>query len=87
MAVGKAENKTWGCISKGNNVVKSVFIFPPCSFCKQENETMDHLFWHCPIVTTFFWADLLHVKCSHRECFPLKLDLILFGVDENVVTM
>lgn len=30
---------------------------PMCTFCNSENETLIHLFWHCPIVKKF-WEDI-----------------------------
>ena len=59
-----------------------------CSFCKQEEETISHLFWHCDIVQVF-WAKLktaLNESCEN--CFePIFTEtLVLFGVKENVVT-
>ena len=59
-----------------------------CSFCKQEEETISHLFWYCDIVQVF-WAKLktaLNESCEN--CFePIFTEmLVLFGVKENVAT-
>ena len=58
-----------------------------CSFCKQEEETISHLFWHCDIVQVF-WAKLktpLNESCEN--CFePMFTEmLVLFGVKKNVI--
>ena len=59
-----------------------------CSFCKQEEETISHLFWHCDIVQVF-WAKLktaLNESCENCVEPIFTETLVLFGVKENVVT-
>ena len=59
-----------------------------CTFCYNEPQTIQHLFWHCPFVQSF-WTSLLHLlhqKCQHTARFAFKEDLVLFGISENVQT-
>ena len=59
-----------------------------CTFCQNEEETIVHFFWHCPIVNQF-WKDLLQNlinTCDHIHNLTLTLELVLFGTKENVVT-
>ena len=54
---------------------------PLCSFCVIENETIDHLFWHCPIVAAF-WKDV----CTFclKKPFSMSLNLARFGFLEDL---
>lgn len=54
---------------------------PLCSFCVNENETIDHLFWHCPIVAAF-WKDV----CTFclKKPFSMSLNLARFGFLEDL---
>ena len=57
-----------------------------CSFRKQEEETISHLFWHCNIVQVF-WAKLkttLNESCEKNFERIFIETLVLFGVKENV---
>ena len=59
-----------------------------CSFCDQEIETLNHLFWHCGYVQTF-WTDflkLLQEKCIHCTRLNLNEQLVLFGSSDNIYT-
>lgn len=39
---------------------------PLCQFCLNENESIDHLFWHCPIVAKFFFFILFEEIFLHE---------------------
>ena len=59
-----------------------------CTFCEMEEETIQHLFWNCNIVR-HFWAELeaqLHSKCDNCARLSLSMELVLFGVKDNVIT-
>lgn len=59
-----------------------------CTFCNQEDQTIEHLFWDCPAVK-MFWDDFLqwlHDSCEHTLRFMLTEELILFGISERIVT-
>ena len=61
---------------------------PLCSFCKNENETLVHLFWECEICRQF-WNDLLaliHSQCTHCERLSFTKQLVIFGTVDNVMT-
>ena len=51
-------------------------------------ETLQHLFWECPIVNQF-WQNLLqliHEKCHHCTRFYFCPELILFGLANEIYT-
>ena len=59
-----------------------------CSFCGQETETLNHLFWNC-IHVQKFWNDFLELlkeKCIHCARFNLNEQLVLFGSSDNTYT-
>lgn len=59
-----------------------------CSFCDQELETLNHLFWHCDHVQAF-WTDFLNLlqeKCIHCTRLNLNEQLVLFGSSDNIYT-
>lgn len=61
---------------------------PLCTFCGRETETICHLFWECPSVVTF-WLNLqkyLAQECFHCVNFHFTKRLVIFGIDENIVT-
>jgi hypothetical protein len=52
-----------------------------CSFCKDETETIEHLFWGCDIVQGF-WLQFMNVlqnKCVHLQDIHFCEELILLG--------
>ena len=59
---------------------------PLCSFCKQEEEAITHLF--CAVIQSF-WSNLQtlikesSINCTH---FELSETLVLFGVTDNFIT-
>jgi len=61
---------------------------PLCSFCNENVQTIQHLFWQCEIVQTFwsFFERHLYDNCSHCNTLKLTEKLVLFGCNNNVVT-
>ena len=68
--------------------LRKIIDSPLCSFCKQEEETIAHLFWGCTVIQSF-WSDLqtlikeICINCTH---FELSEALVLFGVTDNIIT-
>lgn len=61
---------------------------PLCIYCHQEEETINHLFWHCDVVQTFWgqlWS-LLLFHCTHCDRFTLTEKLVIFGWTETTKT-
>lgn len=54
---------------------------PLCSFCNEEEETIEHLFWNCPISNSF-WFDCIS-NCL-KEPINLNAEVVLFGLP-NIV--
>ena len=53
-----------------------------CTFCNIMPETIEHLFWECPISKSF-WLDLtewLKGKCNHLQDMSLTQQDVLFGI-------
>ena len=61
---------------------------PLCTFCQTETQTIEHLFWHCPIVKTFWTAlcNLIKEKCTHAQNLTFNEILIIFGANDQTVT-
>ena len=59
-----------------------------CTFCKQETETIDHLFWECSISLEFWKSveEYLKKLCVHCSRLVFKKELILFGISEMTIT-
>ena len=55
-----------------------------CTVCKQEKETIIHLFWHCERVQPIWLSlsDWLKSKCDKK--LELEINKIIFGI-ENIV--
>lgn len=56
-----------------------------CLFCKQETETIQHLFWDCTIISQF-WSKLLNLlqnKCSDCKNLQFFEKFILFGLSND----
>ena len=51
-----------------------------CTFCKSEDETIEHLFWTCPFSKTIF--DDLMIKTNILTSMEIKV--VLFGLDEKL---
>lgn len=61
---------------------------PRCSFCDQEDESIQHLFWGC-FQTQSFWENLenfIKEKCDHCRLFSFSEELVIFGIQERIVT-
>ena len=59
---------------------------PMCDFCKENEQTIIHLFWQCEHVSRF-WArleTLIKETCRDHENFNLSEELVLFGIKEHV---
>lgn len=68
--------------------LRNIVDSPTCSFCENEEETIQHLLWHCDTVATF-WNDLQQLianTCTHLVNFSLHEDLVIFGVRDNFFT-
>ena len=61
---------------------------PLCDFCEKELETIEHLFFHCTKVCTF-WDDLKVVLNSLNITVRLDIKAVLFGIldIENTSTL
>lgn len=56
------------------------FEVEPCVFCSLEDETMEHLFYFCP-VTKVFWQEILNwMKIKMNSITQLDLELVLYGI-------
>lgn len=54
-------------------------INPSCSFCKEQPETISHLFWKCSVIK-IFWRDCLKFISHNIDAdFLLTFELIIFG--------
>ena len=61
---------------------------PLCVFCHQEEETINHLFWQCDIVQTF-WGQLLSLiqfHCTHCDRLNLSEKFVIFGWTNTMKT-
>ena len=59
-----------------------------CTFCKTEKETIRHLLWDCTYSETFWKRvlDWITNNTSHLCAFNITEQLVIFGVEDNVVT-
>ena len=68
--------------------LRKVIDSSQCTFCSNEEETIGHLFWTCP-VTAAFWASLetlIKNTCDSETTLDFSEILILFGIKEDTVT-
>ena len=59
-----------------------------CTFCKEEEETICHLFWDCRVIQRF-WKDFLELlkrQCAGCNNLILSKALILFGEEKETQT-
>ena len=73
-----------------NSVLKEMGIVPSnvCDFCKEEKDSIEHLFWTCGYVGRF-WQDLenlIREKCTTAANITFTKNLVLFGTDNNFRT-
>ena len=59
-----------------------------CTFCNNERENVQHLFWYCPILQNFWkeFEDAINQKCFHANKFHLNEHVVIFGCDKNFGT-
>ena len=61
---------------------------PYCAFCKDDEETILHMFWNCPKVQDY-WLEVqgwLHKYFQHCTNDTFSKELIILGVRANLVT-
>ena len=59
-----------------------------CTFCNNHSETIQHLFWHCEKVKTFWneLSTLIKQRCRNSHNFSFSENLVMFGQSDNVYT-
>ena len=59
-----------------------------CDFCKEEKDSIEHLFWNCTYVGRFWQAleNLIIENCTTAANMKLTRNLVLFGTDNNIKT-
>ena len=59
-----------------------------CTFCRNEEETIIHLLWSCPVVQSFWkkLQNLLQNKCFNCNHLILSEYLVIFSSQDNVTT-
>ena len=57
-----------------------------CSFCGTMRETIEHVFWHCPITQTFWlhFENLINEKCPNAHNMRMTDSLVILGSDKNI---
>ena len=57
-----------------------------CSFCQKDSETIQHLFYGCEIVRSFWdqLTSLLNRRCNHSKDFKVNEVFVLFGQSEFI---
>ena len=61
---------------------------PLCSFCNNEEETIIHMLWSCPL-SQKFWSDLstlINEKCQNAVNFVFDEMLVIFGLSRRICT-
>ena len=66
------------------------WISPLCTFCKQQDETINHLFWDCPTVS-YFLTQCIQYLYFHYEGFQnlnrkLNKENFIFGIRKESYT-
>ena len=59
-----------------------------CNFCKVQPESLEHLFWECPI-TKVFWEEVkewIKSNCNHLINLMLRKQDVLFGITNKTRT-
>ena len=73
-----------------NIILKEMGIVPnhACDFCKIEKDSIDHLFWECATIGRFWQAleNLMKEKCTTAANVKITKNIVLFGIDNNIVT-
>ena len=59
-----------------------------CTFCNNHSETIQHLFWHCEKVKTFWneLSTLIKQRCRNSHNFSFSENLVMFGQSDYVYT-
>ena len=59
-----------------------------CSFCKQEKESIQHIFWGCNVIQQFWRGieTMFNTHCDLANNMKISEDLALFGKDNNLKT-
>ena len=61
---------------------------PICNFCRIEEQTLDHLFFECPQIQTF-WDNLVNLlkrKCMNCQNLTLSKEFVILGTKVNFKT-
>lgn len=54
-----------------------------CTFCKIHDETIDHLFWECPVIKDF-WSDVTNYM-EPRINMKLNKEIIFYGIKDMLM--
>ena len=76
-------------IIASNTILHSMGITPndKCSFCNEEKENIQHLFYNCTFVTQF-WNNLKSIMSDHnlyKEQCNFSESLLILGYDPNII--
>ena len=54
-----------------------------CSFCRQDRDSINHIFWSCTYVRSFWeqFQTVLNAGCSNATSVTLNENIVLFGHD------
>ena len=68
--------------------LRKIINSPICNLCFIENQTIEHLFWECPMANRFWTEFNIWMKNNFSHCLNLSLSkrLILLGWDEKIDT-
>ena len=61
---------------------------PLCPFCNNQEETLIHMLWSCPLSQSF-WSDLTTLiknNCEHAVNFVCNETLVIFGMTNRILT-
>ena len=59
-----------------------------CTFCQEHRETIEHLFWECDYVRSFWhnFEQVVQDKCDNVLQMNINRNIVLFGQDDNFKT-
>ena len=68
--------------------IRKIVEDPICNLCQQEEQDIEHLFFDCEVIKSFWHdlQDLLKNQCPHCENIRFIKELILFGNAPNYFT-
>jgi exonuclease III len=74
----------------GTNIVLShigVANNQNCSYCTTIKDSIDHIFWDCPVAQQFWehYNTLVRNKCLNAHNMRLSKCLIVLGIDNNII--